>query len=321
MNISPEILRKFAIFHPVALEKYQQMVSKGGRFVHYCSAEAAFHIIKSKRMRLRNALVMNDFMEIEHGSACLAYAWHSETGKRLIGLIDGLFPEVSKEIAKLIDDWVPSFRSDTFITCLSEHDDDEDGLGRLSMWRAYGGASGVALVLNAGVFLAQSDALPAFTSPVAYLSEAGFERELGRVADNVAANLEFLKEEGRQELVDSLFHALRLAMLSTKHPGFKEEREWRIVYAPHLKRSERIKESIELIRGSPQIVHSIPFQDYPEEGFAGAELPKLVNRVIIGPTEFPAELRKATIALLTEAGVPDAGSKVVCSTIPLRQQG
>lgn len=319
MNISTEVLRKFAIFHPVALEKYQQMFAKDGRFVHYCSAEAAFHIIKSKRMRLRNAVVMNDFMEIEHGSACLAHAWHSETGKRLIGLIDGLFPDVSKEIAKLIDGWVPSFRSDTFITCLSEHDDDEDELGRLSMWRAYGGTSGVAVVLNPGVFLAQSDALPAFTAAGAYLSKADFERGLGRVTDNVAANLEFLKEEGRQELVDSLFHAFRLAMLCTKHPSFREEREWRIVYAPHINRSERIKESVELIRGVPQIVHSIPFQDYPEEGFVGAELPNLVNRVIIGPTDFPAELRKATIALLTEAGVPDAGSKVVCSTIPLRQ--
>lgn len=30
-----------------------------------CSiAEAAFHIINSKRMRLRNAVVMNDFMQI-----------------------------------------------------------------------------------------------------------------------------------------------------------------------------------------------------------------------------------------------------------------
>lgn len=319
MNMSSETLRKFAIFHPFAFEKHQQMSAKGGRFVHYCSAEAAFHIIKSKRMRLRNAVVMNDFMEIEHGSACLAHAWHSETGKRLIGLIDGIFPEVSKDVEKLIDDWVPYFRSDTFITCLSEHDDDEDELGRLSMWRAYGGTSGIAVVLNPSVFLAQSDALPAFTSPVAYLSEADFEHELGRVTDNVAANLEFLEEEGRQGLVDSLFHAFRLAMLCTKHPGFREEREWRIVYAPHINRSERIKESVELIRGIPQIVHSIPFRDFPEEGFVGAELPKLVNRVIIGPTDFPAELRKATIALLMEAGMPDAGSKVVCSTIPLRQ--
>lgn len=317
--MSSETLRKFAIFHPFAFEKHQQMSAKGGRFVHYCSAEAAFHIIKSKRMRLRNAVVMNDFMEIEHGSACLAHAWHSETGKRLIGLIDGIFPEVSKDVEKLIDDWVPYFRSDTFITCLSEHDDDEDELGRLSMWRAYGGTSGIAVVLNPSVFLAQSDALPAFTSPVAYLSEADFEHELGRVTDNVAANLEFLEEEGRQGLVDSLFHAFRLAMLCTKHPGFREEREWRIVYAPHINRSERIKESVELIRGIPQIVHSIPFRDFPEEGFVGAELPKLVNRVIIGPTDFPAELRKATIALLMEAGMPDAGSKVVCSTIPLRQ--
>lgn len=65
------------------------------------------------------------------------------------------------------------------------------------MRRAYGGMPGGAVVLNPSVFLAQSDALPAFTSPVAYLSEADFEHELGRVTDNLAENLEFLKEEGR----------------------------------------------------------------------------------------------------------------------------
>lgn len=319
LNISPEEFRKFAIFHPYAVERYQVMLTGQGRFVHYCSAEAAFHILKSKRMRLRNAVVMNDFMEIEHGSTCLSSAWRSDTGQRLVGIIDSLFPDISKEVAQLIDGWAPSFRSDTFITCLSEHDNDEDELGRLSMWRAYGGTSGVAVVLNPGVFLSQSDALPAFTSPVAYLSQAGFEVELGRVTDNIAANLDFLKQEGRQNLLNSLFHAFRVALLCTKHPGFKEEREWRIVYAPHLQRSDRVVESVELIRGVPQIVHSIPFKDFPEEGFIGAELPKLINRVIIGPTEFPRQLREATIALLIEAGVPDAANKVVCSTIPLRQ--
>ncbi len=187
------------------------------------------------------------------------------------------------------------------------------------MWRAYGGSSGVAVVLNPDVFLNQSEALPAFTSPVAYLSEASFEQQLGRVVDNIEATKDFLESEGREELVAWLFHAFRLAMLCTKHPGFKEEREWRVVYAPHLARSERIVESVQLIRGVPQVVHSIPFKDYPEEGLIGAELPQLISRVIIGPTEFPYQLRDATIALLRNAGVADAAEKVVVSTIPLRQ--
>jgi len=59
--------------------------------------------------------------------------------------------------------------------------------------------------------------------------------------------------------------------------------------------------------------------DYPEEDLEGAELPKLIDRVIVGPTEFPDQVRLAMVELLNEAEVPDAQAKVVCSTIPLRQ--
>lgn len=319
MELSQDDLRQYATFHPFAFEKYMRMHGPNAKFVHYCSAEAAFHIIKSNRMRLRNAAVMNDFMEIEHGTACLAHAWHSDVGERFRSVVDEIFPGVTDELAKFIDGWSPHFRADTFITCLSEHDSAEDDLGRLSMWRAYGGTAGVAVVLNPGVFLRPSDALPAFTSPVAYLSEESFKTEFAKVTDNIQTNAEFLRDGGRDSLFSNLFHTFRLAMLCTKHPGFAEEREWRIVYAPSLNKSDRIRPSVELIRGVPQIVHSIPFQNYPDEDFMGAELPDLVHRIIIGPTEFPQQLRVATISLLEDAGVQDAASKVVCSTIPLRQ--
>jgi hypothetical protein len=318
-GFSAEDLQRFAIFHPFAFEKYQAMHKPRARFVHYCSAEAAFHILKSRKMRLRNAAVMNDFMEIEHGSACLARAWHSDTGKRLKEIVDGLFPGLSNELANVLDSWNHSFRTETFITCLSEHDPEEDELGRLSMWRAYGGSSGVAVVLNPGVFLSVSDALPAFTSPVAYLSPEAFEMEFKRVVGNIESSLDFIKAGGRDELYNGLFNSFRTSMLCTKHQGFSEEREWRIIYAPSLNSSDRIIPSVELIRGAPQIVHSIPFKDYPEEGFVGAELRKLIDRVIIGPTEFPYQLRQAMVPLLTDAGVPDAAEKVFVSTIPLRQ--
>jgi hypothetical protein len=319
MELSGDELRKFAIFHPLAMEKYIAMHKPNSRFVHYCTAEAAFHIIRSNRMRLRNAAVMNDFMEIEHGAMCLRTAWHSPTGERFKKVVEGLFPGLIEELGKRYDSWHPDFHANTFITCLSEHDAAEDNLGRLSMWRAYGGKAGVAVILNPSVFLGNSDAVPAFTSPVAYLSQDAFIAELGRVTDNIEGQSEFLRQAGREDMLNSLFHAFRLAAVCTKHPGFQEEREWRIVYAPSFNSSDRIVRSVDLIHGVPQIVHNIPFKDYPDEGFVGAELPKLIHRIIIGPTEFPEELRLATIALLEEAKVPDAAGKVVCSTIPLRQ--
>lgn len=319
MTLDGDDLRRFGIFHPYAFEAYMRMLGTGTRFVHYCSAEAAFHIVTSGRMRLRNAAVMNDFSEIEHGERCLAQAWRSATGERFKRVVDQMHPGMPDELATLVDGWAPTYRSDTYITCMSEHDDSENDLGRLSMWRAYGGPVGVAVVLNPTVFLSVSDALSAFSSPVAYLSEAEFEVEFGRVVTNIEQSIDFLRPMGQKGMLNHLYHAFRLAVLCTKHPGFREEREWRIVYNPVSYPSARIEPSVELIRGMPQIVHSIPFKDYPDEGLVGAELPKLIERVIIGPTEFPSQVRQALVKLLVDAGVADAATKVVCSTIPLRQ--
>ncbi|WP_224661777.1 DUF2971 domain-containing protein [Mesorhizobium sp. ES1-1] len=319
MEPTQEQLRKFMIFNPLAFEKYNAMKLSGRRFVHYSSSEAAFHMIKTNRIRLRSSSVMNDFMEIEHGLNCLVQSWRGEAGEHLRSLIDDMFPGTSEELAKLFDAWSPLFREDTYIACLSEHEDKDDVLGRLSMWRAYGGPSGVAVVVNPQVFLSVSEALSAFTSPVAYLSAEEFDTEFRRVTGNIEMTRDFLMEGGKEEFFAYLFQAFRSAVLCTKHPGFAEEKEWRIIYAPKYSTSELIEQSVELIRGTPQIVYSIPFKDYPDKDFVGAELPKLINRIIIGPTQFPQELRAATIALLDGANVPDAANKVVISSIPLRQ--
>jgi hypothetical protein len=68
----------------------------------------------------------------------------------------------------------------------------------------------------------------------------------------------------------------------------------------------------------PQPIYKIPLKDIPEIGFFGS-IPSLINRVIIGPTEYPLALSEAFVQLLEEAGVQEAASKVCVSDIPLRK--
>ncbi|WP_210209463.1 DUF2971 domain-containing protein [Notoacmeibacter ruber] len=310
----------YQIFFPTAFHKTVKAINEGTRFVHYTSAGAMVGMLRAtKGIWLRNAALMNDFSEIEHGRTCLTYAWdHSEIGKRFKGIVEEIAPGTIAQLENTLNHWLPSFSSKTYLASLSEHDVSEDTLGRLSMWRAYGGETGIAIVLNGGVFLRPSDAIHAYTSPVAYLHEEEFAERLGEIADNMHQNAPMLRELGADGIYAYLFDTFRFALLCTKHPGFKEEREWRIVYSPELASSDRIKKSVELVRGVPQFVHTIPFKDYPNEGFYGAELPQLVDRVIVGPTEFPLQVREAIVSLLEEAGIEDAAQKVFCSTIPLR---
>jgi Protein of unknown function (DUF2971) len=227
---------------------------------------------------------------------------------------------LSTEIENLVNSWRGRLVFDTYLTCISEHRNKEDPFGRLSMWRGYGETTGVALVMNNSPFLTPSDALKACTSPVAYPDQKEFEKQFGRVVNNIESEIDFLRQKDRQLVKNYLFRMLVFAAVSTKHPGFEEEKEWRIVYFPRLEKSDYLVKDIQVIQGVPQPIYKIPLKDIPDEVLAGAKIPALINRIIIGPTKYPPQaIWEAFRDLLAEAGVENPDDRVVASEIPLRQ--
>jgi hypothetical protein len=310
--------RLAGIFIPHSVARMRAAREQSMRFVHYTSADTAARIISTRQIWMRNASTMNDFMEVQHGFDCLVSAYNGESGRRLKELLAPRFPRLFPELEKRFNGWSPHFMNQTFVLCVSEHLQREDHIGRLSMWRAYGGGTGVALVMKNTPFLNDSDALKAYTSPVAYLHREGFTAEFSRVVDNVAANLDFIVAQGEESVLGWLFHMMRYAIVSTKHEGFEEEREWRVVHSPGLDPSQRLACEIETIRGTPQRVYKIPLKNVPEENFLGAEIPEILDRIIIGPCQFAAATSDALVRLLREAGVHEPEHRVFVSNIPLR---
>ena len=123
----------------------------------------------------------------------------------------------------------------------------------------------------------------------------------------------------RDELWGYLVGALNVAAISTKHPGFAEENEWRVIYAPWLNSSESVESQIVEIGGLPQRVQKIRLYDQPEVGLTGIAPRDLLKRVIIGPTEHPYVLFDAFVEELSQAEVEDPDSKVIVSDIPIRR--
>jgi hypothetical protein len=146
----------------------------------------------------------------------------------------------------------------------------------------------------------------------------GFAKDLDSLNETITRNKALIRNLSQDRLVDYLFNAFRFAILCTKHPGFAEEREWRIIHNPTLDQNDRVKKVVEVIGGVPQPVMKVKLKDYEEEGFVGAEIPALLDRIIIGPTLYPDALREAFEHELTIAGVEDAHKKVIVSDIPLR---
>ena len=307
------------IFFPHNTQRRQDAI-KGQHFVYYTSAETAISIIRNKQIWMRNALYMNDSSEVRYGIECLRHAYLSLAGQRFKESLDEIFPNICNEIAAKFHGWSGDFRNGTYLTCLSEFSDPEDNHGRLSMWRAYGGESGVALVLNNEGLLSLSGScgLKGYISPVAYKSKEGIEEEINNIMNNIKDNAEMLRTQNREAIKNLVFNAFRFAAVSIKNPGFNEEKEWRIIYSPNMEpeASIHIEKEIRQVNEITQLIYKIPLREIPEDGIKGLDIPNLINRIIIGTYSKQISTYNVFVELLENAGVADPYKRVTLSNIP-----
>jgi hypothetical protein len=197
-----------------------------------------------------------------------------------------------------------TIRTSTYITCLSEHGRAEDDVGRLAMWRAYAQACGVALVLNARPLLGRGSAAAGVNAgPVEYADRPTFLRGFDAFVERMLAERDYLAGLGPEAVCRHLGGSYYHAALSTKHPGFAEEREWRVVFNPTLDAADHLVRSVEVCRGEAQVIYRLPLRDAPEAGIDGMALPDILEALFIGPSDNPRAVRDAFVELLSDAGV------------------
>lgn len=303
------------IFQPGLIEESQAVVTGNGRFVYYTSADTAMKVLCNQELWFRNATVMNDYSEISYGLGLIGAVFSGEEGARFRTAVEDIFPGTIDQAGRLLAGWEYDWEFETYIACVSVHNPNEDRQGRLSMWRAYGDT---ALVVNNTPMTAVTDLLAVFSVPVLYLSEQGLSDYLAQITDAILINRTYLQGLGQETLVTYIHNMLFRLAIATKHPGFAEELEWRLYYRPSEGESPGMTEETLVLDGVPQKVYKLRLANEPENGLHGADIPSLLDRIIIGPTEFPYVSRQAFIGVLSDLGVKDAAEKVVLSDIPLR---
>ncbi len=313
------------IFAPHAVSQMQEFFKKQPdqthvRFVHYTSAEAALRIIEKKRIWMRNVTCMSDFSEVRHGHGILIKLFSDTSNRETFNeVLDACAPGAAEEAFKLFDSWWNDISLNTYITSISEHDEEEDQHGRLSMWRAFGGnVARVALVFKIPVSLLHAGVFNLVFSPVAYLTEQGVHRQFLQVVKNIRDNSEFIQSAGRPRIVTSVFNMLVAGVTCLKHEGFKEEREWRLIYSPKRWPSPLIDSSTEVVGGIPQVVYKIPFDVTASDVLSEFDLARIFDRLIIGPSQYPWSMPEAFMAALKSGGVAEPEKRVVLSEIPIR---
>ena len=299
-------------------------ISSNFRFAHYTSADTALRIIRGdgsdRSLWLRNATEMNDFSEIEYGQSCLELALGVEgVDDRFKRISDTLGIDFSTAVFGAMGAERARIKANTFLLSLSEHDA-ADVVGRLSMWRAYGGTSNVCLLLRTEAFMTHQTAYDAGITAVHYGGPDGFIQRFTRIVESVESNLDELAKLDLGLVAFNWKAVLDDLVLSTKHPSFEEEREWRVIYQrkEHPTRPAPPSKVVS-IYGIVRVVHYLPMQNVPEAGVNNATLDEILERVIIGPTPNPGLVLEAFVNQLGEAGVTNPEQRVVASHIPLRR--
>ncbi len=83
------------------------------------------------------------------------------------------------------------------------------------------------------------------------------------MVDKLESNIQLLSNLGSDEVFEQLQWAFHFAVLSTKHPGFAEEKEWRVVYSPNLfGSSDFLLPSIKDVSGVPQKIYELILNPY-----------------------------------------------------------
>lgn len=212
---------------------------------------------------------------------------------------------------------------DVYAFCLSEHDH-ADMDGRLSMWRGYGAqGNGAAIIFNTAA-IAVALNTPIFLSKVRY--ETGESRRAwikARIEDCFQRIKKFDVPDSKMWIpAHVLFEIIKVFSLTSKHKGFDDEREWRVVYLPERDRTGSLAGNRAHIITSRGVEPKLRLKIAPLPGTDDSNwtFNDIFDKIILGPGVSSELSRRSVQRMLENHGKKALADKVFASGIPFRPQ-
>lgn len=314
------ILQLFAPLYSDIKEE-DEFYRKKPLLAHYTSLDALEKILTTNEIWFSNPLFMNDLEEVKFGILHGATVFK---GSQVIR--EALKSELRHtKFTAALDHFISYFERehllDTYVFCLSEHTpENRDGL--LSMWRGYGGnGRGAAIVFDTSKF----DVVKGSPLIIAQVKYGSLEKRFSwfnRTAATFATILtqNHIPDEKIYLAANALFERVKAFALFTKHHGFKEENEWRVVYMSERDTGNKLRSMQHYLNGPRGVEPRLRFRVAPIEGLTAPDLSfnKIVAAILLGPSTSSPLAVRSVARMLEVIGKPELKNRLIASSIPFR---
>ena len=303
------------------IKQEDEFYNKKPLLAHYTSLDVLEKILSTNEIWFSNPLFMNDLEEVRFGFI------HGATKiKNNDSIKEALRTELRhKSFTETLDYYISDFEEkhllDTYVFCLSEHDP-ENRDGMLSMWRGYGGnGRGAALIFDMSKLDPIEDS-PLVIQQVRYGSSDGrfewFESAASTFANILTEN--HIPDEKLYIASHAIFQRLKLFALFTKHDGFKEEKEWRVVHMSDRDDDGKLKSMQSYLNGPRGVEPKRKFKLEPMAGVTAPDfsLNKILANILLGPSASFIMAVRSVGRMLDLIGKSELKDRLIASSIPLR---
>lgn len=292
------------------------------KLAHYTSIENIENILRTDETWFSNPLNMNDHEELRYVILEARNKFYKSKNLRDAFNDTEQFNNLIKHFEYFFDQFSNKHYLDVYAFCFSEYSEsDSDGL--LSMWRGYGGnGKGAAIVLDTAK-LEPKDGSPFIVAKVVYLSKEIRLKWIDNTLDQLAGIIKagnLFNDEDLYFAAYYLFERIKLFALFTKHSGFTEEKEWRVVYLKERNSDPEIDKMLGYAKTARGLEPKLKFKFKSLESISTGEfsISSLTHKIILGPA-FSSPMARSTFErMLDIVEKPELKEKVSVSDIPFR---
>lgn len=270
---------------------------------HYTSSAGLLGILSSRELWTSNVLFLNDAEELIHASEGFVAAMSAKVDE-LHGRLDGGEPEFpNRPLLAIMEGIILRLRQlqegsrlwgEVYVACFCEDGD------LLSQWRGYAGSGGYALGFDSA--LLQPAASTTYMGKNLAQVKYGITEAIDEIED-LLGSMDPGSGNHPGVQADHKFLTVLRQLAQVKNPGFREEREWRLLDISDEKRDLRFREGP---------LGLIPYKAHTFD-------PEALVSVTVGPGG-NRSLRERSVRHLIERFQPERRWRVTVQTseVPLR---